>query len=193
VRARRVDLLQVGERRICTVVGFGIVADSAIAAGRLKETPGPWRSLARLAGGAIYRATATASLFTRDPLSEPLEIEITTCDGAIERLTAPSPGLFIANGAFLGGGLRLPGVAADDDGICELLLVQDVSRARLVDAFTRLTLGLPISERVLRIVPAQRVRIVTDRASALVGDGDLIAMGREFELCVDRHALTVLA
>jgi diacylglycerol kinase (ATP) len=191
--ARPMDLLGVGDAVVCTVGGIGIVADSAMAAGRLKGGRGPLGRVARALGGSIYRATAVAALATRRPLAEPLEIEVTAPDGATRSIALSSPGLFAANQRMCGGGLALPGVAADDDGVFELLVIQDVARPRLADAFTRLTLGLPIPASVLRVVPARAARVRHARDDVFLGDGDAVATGREFELRALPRALRVLA
>jgi diacylglycerol kinase (ATP) len=190
---RPMDLLRVGDRRVCTVAGFGIVADSSMAASHLRATPGPTRTLARLLGAAIYRLTATSALFRRSPLVEPLELELTAPDGSVETLALRSPGLFVANQRFLGGGLRLPNVVAANDGIAEALVIRDVSRARLLDAFTRLTLGLPIPATVLSVHAVRGLRIRATREQALVGDGDAVACADTFDVRVEPAALRVLA
>ena len=190
--ARSVDVVAVDDRTFCTVGGLGIVADSALAAGRLKSGAGTGARFARLAGGSIYRLTALVELARRRPLSSRVDIEVTAPDGVRHAWSLDSPGLFVANQRVCGGGLSLPGVRADDDGAFELLIVQDVSRARLVDAFSRLTLRLPIPERVLHVVPAVAARIRCARPERFLGDGDALGTGREFALRVLPRALRVL-
>lgn len=186
------DLLRVGDRCVCTVVGAGIVADSALAAARLRAESGAVRRLAHASGAAIYRLTASAALLRRAPLADPIELHLTHADGTIEHVAVRSPGLFVANQPYLGGGLRLPGVAPDADGLAEALVVQDTSRARLLDAFARLSLGWSISTRVLATHRVRALTLVAPHAQTVVGDGDAVASGRELTIEVLPNALHVL-
>jgi diacylglycerol kinase (ATP) len=189
---RTIDVVAVGDAVFCTVGGLGIVSDSAMAAARLKSGTGLASRAARALGGGIYRATGLAALATRRPLATRYEIEAISADGLRHDLELDSPGLFVANQRFCGGGLALPSVAADDDGLCELLVVRDVSRARLVDAFARLTLRAPIPDTTLAVVRARSARIRCARPESFLGDGDSLGVSREFELRVMPRALRVL-
>jgi diacylglycerol kinase (ATP) len=191
--ARPMDLVGVGDTTFCTVGGVGIVADSAMAAARLKTGGGIVSRASRAIGGSVYRATALAALATRRPLTSGVEIELTAPNGARRTLSLESPGLFVANQRMCGGGLTLPGVGADDDGVFELLVIQHVSRARLVDAFTRLTLKVPIPESVLQVVAARAARVRCERDETFLGDGDSLGVARDFEVRALPRALMVLA
>jgi len=190
---RAVDLVSANGRLFCTVGGIGVVADSALTAGRLKSASGLVRQAARAAGSAIYRLTAPWALMRRVPLASPVQLVVTTPSGAIVEMRLDSPGLFVANQRHCGGGLTLPGVGADDDGVFEVLLIRDVSRVRLLDAFSRLTLRLPIADAVLQVIPARAARIVCARDETFLGDGDALGVAREFDVRAVPRALNVLA
>jgi diacylglycerol kinase family enzyme len=192
-RTRSMDLVAMNGTTFCTVGGLGIVSDSALAAARLKSGTGRLARVARALGGGIYRATALGELATRRPLRTRVEIEVTSPDGSVGRLAVDSPGLFVANQRMCGGGLSLPRVGPDDDGVFELLVIQRVSRARLVDAFTRLTLKLPIPDAVLRVIPGVAARIHCEREETFLGDGDALGTGCSFALRALPRTLRVLA
>jgi len=191
-RPRAIDIVSANDSAFCTVGGLGIVADSAFAAGRLKSGGGLAARLARAVGGSIYRLTATAQLATRRPLATRLALSITAPDGAVVELELDSPGLFVANERVCGGGLSLPGAGRDDDGVFELLVIQRVSRPRLVAAFTRLTLKLPIPDTVLHVVPAVAAHLRCARDETFLGDGDALGTAREFALRALPNALRAL-
>ena len=190
--ARPMDLVALGGRPFCTVGGLGIVADSALAAGRIRASGGARSRAARGLGASIYRATALAELLTRRPLASCIELELVTPDGTTRSLALDSPGVFVANQRMCGGGLALPNVGPDDDGLFELLVIRAVSRVRLVDAFTRLALGLPIPDAVLHVQSARAARIRCARDESFLGDGDEIGRGREFEIRSVPRSLRVL-
>lgn len=187
------DLLRVGDRYVCTVIGTGIVADSALAASRLRAGRPLVRRAARLAGASIYRLTATAALVRRSPLSDAIELGIVDDARTEHVLRLRTPGLFVATQPYLGGGLRLPSITSGRDGIAEALVIHDVSRLRLIDAFTRLTLGAPIPERALAAHRVTKLTIRAERALTVIGDGDALTTAREIAIDVVPGALRVLS
>ncbi len=152
----------------------------------------PHRSL----GSSARRSTGSRrppSLLARRPLAERIEIDVERPDGARETLELRSPGLFVATQRYCGGGLALPGVGPSDDGCCELLVIQDVSRLTLIDAFTRLSVGAPIPDSALHVVPARSARFRCARPDTFLGDGDALGTATAFTATVLPRAVRVLA
>jgi diacylglycerol kinase (ATP) len=190
--AHALDVVDAGGPIFCTVGGLGLVSRSAFAVNTLKARPGALRAAALLAGSAIYKLTATAALLAHGGETRALALSYLTPQGVRRDETLHVHGLFVANQRFLGGGLALPSGSVGDDGVVELCLVPRTSRARLLDAFTRLSLGVRVPPDVLRVIPAREAHLALDAPDALLGDGDSLATGRIFHLRVRPAALRVL-
>jgi hypothetical protein len=116
---------------------------------------GPARAAARAAGASIYRLTAAATLLSHGAETRTLTLSWLTPAGVRRDETVEVHGAFVTNQRYCGGGLSIPSGAVDDDGVFELCLVPRTSRARLLDAFSRLSLGLAVPPSVLRVIPAR--------------------------------------
>ncbi|MDF1505349.1 hypothetical protein, partial [Roseisolibacter sp. H3M3-2] len=191
-RPRDVDVVQAGDAIFCTVGGLGIVSRAAFLANALRARPGVVRSAARAAGPSIYRLTAAAALLSHGGETRTLTLSWLTPAGVRRDETLAVHGLFVTNQRWCGGGLAIPGGAVDDDGVMELCLVPATTRPRLLDAFTRLSLGLAVPPSVLRIVPAREAHLVVSDPDGLLGDGEELASGRVFSLRVRQRALRVV-
>ncbi|GLC26496.1 diacylglycerol/lipid kinase family protein [Roseisolibacter agri] len=190
--ARAIDVVEAGGAVFCTVGGLGIVAHSAFMVNALKARGGTVRAAASAAGSAIYKLTASAALLRHGGDTRTLQASWLTPQGVRHDETLRIHGAFVATQRYLGGGLSLPHVGADDDGVFELLLVPATSRPRLLDAFTRLSLGLPIPDGVLRVIPATEAHLALGDEDALLGDGECLASGRLFTLRARQRALRVI-
>ncbi|MGZ8456402.1 MAG: diacylglycerol/lipid kinase family protein, partial [Gemmatirosa sp.] len=169
-RVRAVDVVDTGDALFCTVGGLGLVSRSAFLVNELKMARGATRVAASAAGASIYKLAATAALLAHGGESRALQVSWLTPQGVRHDESVQVHGAFIANQRYLGGGLALPSGSVDDDGVFELCLVRRTSRVRLLDAFARLSLGLPIPASVLRIIPATEAHLAIGEADALLGD-----------------------
>lgn len=131
----------------------------------------------RLGGylGYVLAALKTVFLYYRAPL---VEIEF---DG--ERLTQPSLMVSLMNGRRMGGGFLMAPDAKPDDGLFDLCVAHQVSRAtalfRLIPLFTK---GLQATHAAIKTGRASRMVV-----SAI--DGALPAHADGETLCVDGHRL----
>jgi diacylglycerol kinase (ATP) len=191
-RIRAVDVVDAGDALFCTVGGLGLVSRSAFLVNEMKAAGGVARAAASAAGAFVYKLAATSALFTHGGATRMLQVSWLTPQGVRRDESLRVHGAFIANQRFLGGGLALPSGSVDDDGVFELCLVRETPRARLLDAFTRLSLGLPIPPEVLRIIPATEAHLAIGEADALLGDGERLGAGRLFTLRARPRALRVI-
>ena len=189
---RALDVVDAGGPIFCSVGGLGLVSRSAFAVNALKARPGALRSAAMLAGTSIYKLTATAALLAHGAETRALALSYLTPQGVRRDETLHVHGVFVANQRYLGGGLALPSGSMGDDGVFELCLVPRTSRARLLDAFTRLSLGVRVPPDVLRVLPVREAHLALDASDALLGDGDCLATGRVFHLRARPGALRVI-
>ena len=184
------DLVTVNGRCFTTVGGLGLVSRSTVAVTRLRA--GRFRALARLAGAAVYRFAATASLIHRR-ISGEMKVTWRDPDGALDRTrTLRTHGVFVTNHRTCGGGLVIPSGGRADDGVFELVLIPETSRGRLIVNLGRLSAGLPLAPGVLEVVRADRAVIETENEDTFVADGEELARGRRFELGMRAGALGVL-
>ncbi|MGZ8468922.1 MAG: diacylglycerol/lipid kinase family protein [Gemmatirosa sp.] len=191
-RVRAVDVVDTGDALFCTVGGLGLVSRSAFLVNELKMARGATRVASSAAGASIYKLAATAALLAHGGESRALQVSWLTPQGVRHDESVQVHGAFIANQRYLGGGLALPSGSVDDDGVFELCLVRRTSRVRLLDAFARLSLGLPIPASVLRIIPATEAHLAIGEADALLGDGERLGAGRLFTLRARHRALRVV-
>lgn len=182
---RRIDLIEANGRRFCTVGGLGLVSQSADSVNRVRARSRWRRAALRPLGSEIYALAALANILGRRQIVGRVRIDDddpAKPPGALA--DEPVHGIFVANQATLGGGLRLPGDARNSDGQCEIILVRATSRWRLIAALQALRSGRPLPAGVVSQVPARQVRITCDRDDAFLGDGEILCRGRAFQVRV---------
>jgi diacylglycerol kinase (ATP) len=189
---RAVDVIDAGSTIFCTVGGLGLVSRSAFLVNEVKAGGALARAAASAAGASIYRLTATCALLAHGRASRTVQVSWLTPQGVRRDESLRIHGAFVANQRYLGGGLALPSGSVDDDGVFELCFVRETTRPRLLDAFTRLSLGLPIPPSILHVIPATEAHLAIDEADALLGDGERLGAGRLFTLRSRRRALRVV-
>jgi len=182
-RPRQIDLLTVNGIRFCTVGGCGLVARCAQRANLLRAPASPFRNLARGLGSAIYGIEALREIsFHRQQGSQVM------LDG---NHPASLHGLFVANQSRLGANLKLPAACDNTDGHFELCLLPVGSRLRLIAALFALRLGRPLPAGAMLIRQAESARIKCADEWLFLGDGEILAQGREFVVGILPGALAV--
>ncbi len=189
---RQVDLIEVNGKRICTVAGLGLVADTGVQVARLMAPGSRWRRMACALGQATYLAAAAGRLLAARHLAAPVRIACRT-DGPAVETTSRLHGLFLANLPTLGAGLRLPVAASIDDGYFELATLPENSRLRLAASLSRLRSGRPLPDHVLHVTRAVDAEIVWEGGTALLGDGEDMGRADHFHVTLLPAALRVIA
>ena len=150
---RTIDLAQVDGRLVATVVASGFDSKVNERANAMRWPRGNMR----------YNLAIVAELRS----FEPLEFTLTLDTG--ERLTRRAMLAAVGNGPSFGGGLRLCEGAVMDDGLLDLVVINPVSKLKLLRVFPTLYRGthtsLPEFERFL-------VRSVTLDSPGIVAYGD---------------------
>ena len=189
---RRIDLLRVNGRALCTVGGLGLPASCALAVERLRKRGRTVGRALALLGASVYPLVAAASILVRR--GEPRRVRITYRDpaGTEQCLETAAHGVFVANQRALGAGLALPTGSTNADGIFELCLVRAVPRLHLLEALACLRLGRPTPPDVFTVCAATRARIECDSEEAFFGDGDRLVHGRHFDVRIRPRAQRVL-
>jgi len=120
-----------------------------------------------------------------------LELNLRLDDGApvAQRSTITA----VMNGRCFGGSFwACPGASADD-GLLDVLIADEVSRAQILRLVPKLMRGRHLGEPVLRVARARRVRIESDAPLPVEADGELPwRAARRLEIAVLPGALRVL-
>ena len=81
--------------------------------------------------------------------------------------------LAVANGLYAGGGMMFSPVALTDDGLIDLVLTRDLTRATILRELPRIRRGEHVSNLRVRIVKARHIIIETDKPEdALLVEAD---------------------
>src|SRR5262249_40792914 len=129
---RRIDLLEINGRRVCTVAGIGIVAATGVQVARLMSPGSAWRPPLRALGAYAYMGAAAARPLLAPRITPPARVRWREGDGDWSEVTSTIHGLFLANLATLGAGLRLPVPGRSDDGSIEVVRLPKNRRIRLL-------------------------------------------------------------
>lgn len=173
-RTRTLDLARSGSRWFVTVMAAGFDAIVNERANAMRWPRGQMR----------YNLATLAELRTFRPLPYTLDL-----DGTMRRVDAML--VAVGNGPSFGGGLRITEGALLDDGLLDVVIIKEMSRAKLVRTYPKLFSGThtQVSE-----YEHHRVRRVTVAAPGIVAYADGERFG-ELPLTVEAvpGALVVLA
>jgi len=159
--------------------GIGLDAEAARYAG------GPYR---RLPGRFRYMASALRALARYRPLD--VQIDFPGSD------LAPQEGkallAAVLNTPTYGAGVRLAPEAAFDDGMLDIVMIENLSKIGVLTLLPRLMGSGELRTSRVKRWKARRVRITTDRPSLFHGDGEILG-ATPVEIEVVEKAVRVLA
>jgi diacylglycerol kinase (ATP) len=187
--ATAADLIEVNGRFFGTVGVLGVGADSAIAVTRWMSDDGARGAIARRLGVWTYRIAGLAQVLR--PRVAVVSLAIST-DGGPPSQRRDAHAAFVANGAMLGGGLRLPVGVHLDDGAFEVCVVPRTSRNRLMWAFLCFAQGWRLPDGVLSVTRASTAEIVSPTPIPFAADGEVVCVERRFRITAHRHAVRVI-
>jgi diacylglycerol kinase (ATP) len=119
----------------------------------------------RLGARAAY-FWATIAVFTRWS-SVPMTIE---ADGV--KREGRMFEVIVANGAFAAGGMRVAPDASPDDGLFDVVLIGDVSKADFVTTFPKIYRGTHIGHAKVDVLKARAVTVTPEEPLPVVLDGE---------------------
>lgn len=110
-----------------------------------------------------------------------------------ETITGTSRMIVVANGSVEGGKYEISPDSDISDGICEVVIVQNISIIRLVIEFLKLSLGIPFSNAVaIKKRCSSSLSITLDRAVHAHADGEIVMPADTFSFSVQKHAIPVI-
>ena len=173
---RRVDLARADSRRFLNVAGAGFDAEvNRLANERLRRAPATLR----------YVGALVAKLAVERPSRFTL-----TLDGRAEELAAWL--VVVANGRSYGGGMLVAPDARFDDGVLDVVVIGDLSKASFLATFPKVYSGRHVEHPLVAVHHASRVELAADRPRTVYADGEHAGeLPMVFE--VEPSAVTVLA
>jgi len=190
---RRVDLLEVNGHRVCTVAGIGIVAATGVQMARLMAPGSAWRLPLRSLGALGYMGAAGLRLLLAPHVTARARVRWRQTSGDWSEVTSEVHGLFLANLATLGAGLRLPVPGHSDDGQIEVVRLPENPRVRLLRGLARLRSGRPLPDGLIDVKRAAEAEIEWPGGSALLGDGEDLGRFDRFRVRTLPRALQVVS
>jgi YegS/Rv2252/BmrU family lipid kinase len=185
------DLVSVNGHLFSTVGGVGLVADASALVARLGRHQRVGRRVLQVLGRRVYLVAAAAQIALRRRITTRLAVEGSGSEGGW-RWAGACHALLVANLPWLGAGLRLPVQSSSADGECEICVVLEDRRVRLVQNLRCLETRRPIREGALLVFRASRASIVCEESRAFAGDGEVLESAREFSIEVRPGAVRVI-
>lgn len=191
--ARRVDVLEVQQRRVVTVAGLGVVSRSALQVGRLARPGRRSRHVIRALGSFAYLGAAGARLLFEPKLAHHAILRWQPSAGeAWQTVDGRYYGIFLAARPTLGAGLRLPLDIEADDGRFEIVLVEKRPRVSVALNLPKLRSGAHVPDHLLTVHHGIATEIQWDGGSPIVGDGEDLGTASTIQARVLPHALAVV-
>ena len=175
--ARPLDVGRVGDERFAAYAGVGF--DSA-AAEVANAHPG-W-----VPAEATYVLAALRTLVRFRAPRIRLEHDGGAWQGRAMFVTA-------CNAPRFGGGMRIAPQARLADGLLDLVVVKEVSRAELLRVFPKVFSGRHLGHPAVSVVRTRRARIEVEPPALLGSDGELLGRVATVEIAVEPRALSVVA
>ena len=174
---RPIDLGKLDGRPFTGVVSLGFDAEVARYAHRY---------LRRFRGRWIYPYAVARTLLSFRPIQVRIEMEQERYEGRVMLVA-------VANAPLYGGGMRIAPGARLDDGWLDLVIVEQVSRARFLALFPRVYRGTHVGHPAVRTRRVRRITLQAERDLHAFADGEPLARGSELRVEVWPSGLWVAA
>ncbi|HVT60947.1 MAG TPA: diacylglycerol kinase family protein [Thermoanaerobaculia bacterium] len=152
---RRIDLARVGETWCVGYAGVGFDSEVTRFANQVRRLRGPLVY--------VYAVLHTLATFK----APAIEVDY---DGG--RFTGRAMFVVAANLPRFGGGMRIAPAARIDDGLLDLVIVRELSRAALLAVFPKVYSGKHVGHPAVTLVRTRRARITLDRPMTMYGGGE---------------------
>ena len=164
--ARSIDAMTCNGKAALNLASLGLDADVAERMTKFKYWP-------LVSGSMAYNLAVIASLFHR--LGHPLDITIEDECGRIVSLTGTFLFALAANGRYYGGGYHAAPSAVAWDGLLDFVMIQKVSRLRILRLLKVYKAGRHIDLPICRHFQGRRMTVKTPKAGAINLDGEVLS------------------
>ena len=155
---RRLDLGQAGERTFIGIASCGFDSDANRIANEAR----------RIRGNLVYAYGALAALRAWRPATFTV-----TLDGAEPRIVT-GYSVAAANSKAFGGGMYLAPDASLEDGALDVVIINDMPKARYLALLPTVFTGRHVRHRGVEVVRARELTVTADRPFTMYADGDPI-------------------
>lgn len=167
---RAVDLGEVEGQAFVGIASAGFDSDANRIA---NEAP------SRL-GNLVYAYGALRALLSWRPAGFEVELHAGAADdgdggSSVRRLSFSGYTIAAANSGVYGGGMRLAPAARLDDGLLDIVAIEQVSKLRFLANLPKVFKGTHVRLPTVKVLRAGEVTISADRPFTLYADGDPIA------------------
>jgi diacylglycerol kinase (ATP) len=176
---RRIDLARVGETFCVGYAGVGFDSEVTRYANEVKVLRGP----------LIYFYAVIHTLIT----FEPPRMRVVHDEGEFEGKVMFA---VVNNLPRFGGGMRIAPDARIDDGLLDLVIVQEIPKPTLLSVFPKVYNGRHVGHPAVQIVRTRRAEITIDRPMTMYGGGEPLrplAAGEPVEIEVVPGGLAVIS
>ena len=155
---REIDVGEVNGRRFLCIASCGFDSDANRIANDAR-----W-----VKGNLVYAYAAIRALIAWKPARFTL-----TLDGEPTEFTGYS--VAAANSKAFGGGMFIAPDAEIDDGLLDVVCIEDVGKLRHLWGFPKVFKGTHIDSEEVKVLRARQVEVRADRPFAIYADGDHLA------------------
>ncbi len=156
---RKVDLGVAGSRTFIGIASCGFDSDANRIANQTRL----------MRGNLVYAYGAVLALLRWRPAS----FEVSVDNAAALRVTGYT--IAAANSKAYGGGMLLAPDASLEDGLLDVVIVEDVPKLKFLRLLPTVFKGTHVRQRNVQVIRASAVAISADRPFTLYADGDPIA------------------
>lgn len=156
-REMAVDLGKINERYFINLSGTGLDAMSAWEANRYKKYFGKLSYVLGLLKQLIF--------------FKPFQIELLGRDVCY---SAPAWLVSVANGRYYGNGMMVAPQALLDDGLLDIVIVEDLPRLEFLKVFPRVYKGTHLNHPKVRVFRERELEIKTERPLPVHCDGEIL-------------------
>ncbi len=168
------DVIQFNDSYFINTLGIGYDGRTNKYASRLNLFKGPIK----------YLLAGIQSLFTASPFETSLYID----DKSYSYKTLM---VIIANGKWEGGRYFISPESKNNDGIFEILVLENVSKVRLAFEFIRLSAGKKPSENIFKVFKTNRIKLNTSIPVHIHADGEVESHSNTFNIKLLEYKLKV--
>ena len=154
-RSRKIDVGEANGRRFLGIASVGFDSEANRIANQTRLLKGP----------PVYAWAAIRALFGW----KPVRFDLTT-GGTRRRLTGHT--IAVANNRFYGGGMRMAPDAEVDDGMFDVIVINDVSKLRFLTDFPKVFSGAHVRSDGVETLRTPGVAISAGRPLTVYADGD---------------------
>lgn len=161
---RRIDLVRVAGTYCIGYAGVGFDSEVTRCANEVR----------RLRGSLVYPYAVVSTLFTFRPPAMKVVYDGGVFEGPVMFAVA-------ANLPRFGGGMRIAPQAAIDDGLLDLVIVRQISKAQLLRVFPKVYSGKHVGHAAVFMTTTRCVEITIDQPLAMYGGGEMVTPMRPGE------------